>query len=337
MGLYEELGRRRFLQTIAVLPLVSSSVALAQQGRKIFRVGWLQVDSTPDGVGLARLNMDLLRPALKAQGYVEGVNMILDDRSLIGGRDRASEAVADLVRLQTDVLVVRTALEAAIAKTVTKAMPIVFVAISDPVGLKLVDSLARPGGNITGVSYMGTELTAKRLQLLRQMVPSASRIAVLGQAGHPLLPRVVEELQRAGRSLKVEIHVVEIKSADELDDAFITMTRAGDGALLVTPSPIFGASRVQIASLALKHRLPSMFEIRRFVDAGGLMSYGPDDKEMFARTAYYVDRILKGAKAGDLPVEQGTKLNLRINAKTAKALGLVIPPELLLTAEQTDS
>jgi putative ABC transport system substrate-binding protein len=337
MALNEELGRRRFLRTIAILPLALPSVALAQQSQKVFRIGWLQVDSTPDGVGLARLNMDLLRPALKAQGYVEGVNMILDERSLIGSRERASEAVMDLVRLKIDVLVVRTVLEAAIAKAVTKTMPIVFVAVSDPVAFKLVDSLARPGGNITGVSYMGTELNAKRLQLLKQMVPSASRIAVLGQAEHPLLPRAVEELQRAGRSLKVEIHVVAIKSADELDDAFAAMTRSGAGAVLVMPSPVFGASRARIVSLALKHRLPSIFEVRRFVDAGGLMSYGPDDKEMFARTAYYVDRILKGAQPRDLPVEQITRLTLLINAKTAKALGLVIPPELLLTAEQTDS
>ena len=327
------MRRRRFLGAISILSLVSPFILEAQQSQRIFRVGWLQLDQTPEASNSALLVV-ALRQALNARGYVEGVNMAFDNRSLIGNRELASEAVADLVRRQTDVLVVRTALEAAIAKGVTTTIPIVFAAISDPVGFKLVDSLARPGGNITGVSYVGIEVNVKRLELLKQAVPSASRIAVLGDSRHPLLQRSLAELRPAAQSLKIELQLFEVKSPSELDDAFAAMTRAGASALLALQSPIFGPHRQRVATLALHHRLASIFELAAVTEAGALMSYGLNNTEVFSRVAYYVDRILKGVKPADLPVEQTTKFELVINLKTAKALGLTIPPSLLLRADQ---
>jgi putative tryptophan/tyrosine transport system substrate-binding protein len=326
------MTRRRLLLMIAALPLVSPLVSAAQQGQKPFRIGWLQLDRPGVGIGTAERNVAELRQALKARGYAEGVNMILNDRSLVGTNERATEAVVDLVRLNTDVVVVRTALEAFIAKAVTKTVPIVFVAISDPVAFKLVDSLARPGGNITGGSYIGIELNVKRLELLRQVVPNASRIGILGDRGHPLLQRTLGELRLAAPSL--QFHVAEVRSPDELEDAFLTLTKAGAAALLPLQSPMFGPNRDRIVRLATKHRLASIFETAGWAEAGALMSYSPDIEEVWSRTAYFVDRILKGAKPADLPVEQSTKFRLVLNLKTAKTLGLTIPPSLLLRADQ---
>ena len=201
------------------------------------------------------------------------------------------------------------------------------------VGFKLVDSLARPGGNITGVSYVGIEVNVKRLELLKQAVPSASRIAVLGDSRHPLLQRSLAELRPAAQSLKVELQLFEVKSPNELDDAFSAMTRAGASALLALQSPIFGPHRQRVAALALRHRLASIFELGAVAEAGALMSYGLNNTEVFSRVAYYVDRILRGVKPADLPVEQTTN-ELVINLKTAKALGITIPPSLLLRADQ---
>ena len=326
------MRRRRFLQGAATIPFASPVLAPAQQNQKLFRIGWLQLDRPGFGSGTAARNLAALRQALNALGYVEGVNMILDDRSLVGDRERATEAVADLVRLKTDVVVVRTALEAFIAKAVTTTVPIVFVGISDPVAFKLVNSLARPGANITGVSYMGIELNVKRLDLLRQVVPNAGRIGILAHREHPLLQRTLGDLRLAAPSL--QFHVDEVASPDELDDAFVTLTKAGAGALLPLQSQIFGPNRDRLVRLAIKHRLPSIFESELFPEAGALMSYSPDAAEQFSRTAYFVDRILKGAKPADLPVEQSTKLRLIINLKTAKTLGLAIPPSLLLRADR---
>jgi putative ABC transport system substrate-binding protein len=328
------MKRRRFVQ-LAFGWLASPRVVTAQQSQRVFRVGWLQLDQTREASN-SEMFVTALRQALKARGYVDGINMTLDNRSLIGSRATAVEAIEDLIRKQTDVLVLRTALEAAIAKDVTKTMPIVFVAISDPVGFKLVESLARPGGNITGMSYVGIELNTKRLELLKQTVPGAARIALLGDSRHVLLAQTVADLRVAAQRLRVELVVFAIKSPDELDGTFAAIARADASAVLGLQSPIFGPHRDRVARLALKHRLPAIFEPRMVAEAGALMAYGPDNAELFSRVAYYVDRILKGAKPAELPVEQTTKFALTINMKTARALGVTVPPALFVSADLID-
>jgi putative ABC transport system substrate-binding protein len=328
------MSRRRFIVALAALGLACPARALAQPAGKPFKVVWFQLDLDGDPSGAGKRNAGLLRDALTARGWVDGVNISIEDRSTVGSRDVGAEVVADILRRKVDVLVVRTALELSVIKKATTTVPVVFLSVSDPVGLGYVQTLARPGGNITGLSYLGIETNVKRLEILTQLVPAARRIGVAAHAGHRSLPRTLDELRPAAKRLNVELHVVEFKTVDDFDGAFAAMARSGAKAVLVLQSPLLGPHRVRLATLLLKHRLPAIVEISSLAEAGVLMSYGPDVGELHSRSAYFVDRILKGAKPADLPVEQSTKLRLVLNRKTATALGLTIPAELLLRADQ---
>ena len=341
------MNRRRFLKAtikaILVLSLSLPSAATAQPSQKTFRIAWFQLYPSPSDT--PKRNTEGLRRALQARGYIDGVNVVVDDRTTIGGDDVGEAVVADLLRSKPDIIVVRTARELPLVRKATKTIPIVFWSISDPVAFGFVSSLARPGGNITGPSYMGIELNVKRLELLIQVVPGARRIGVLGQSLHSLLARTVSDLRAASQRLNVELDVFEVHGREvgeeqvrvrgELEAAFASMAKNGARAVLVLQSPFWAKHREWIASLALKYRLASSFEQAIMVNAGGLMSYGADVADLMERAAYYVDRILKGANPGELPVEQSTKLQLVINMKTARALGLTIPPSVLVRAERT--
>ena len=309
------------------------AVTAAQAADKVPTIGWLWVIPTEAERPAAQQRLGLLRKALAEVGYVEGRNIAIVDRTTVGA-NAGDEAAAELVRLKVDVMVVRTAFEAAAAQKATQMIPIIFVGVTDPVALRLVDSLARPGGNMTGVSYLGLELNAKRLELLKEALPRITRVAVLGDANHPLLMKMVADVTAAAEALKIQLQVVTIQNAGDLEGAFVAMNREHAEALVVLPGPRFGPMAPTLVELSLKRRLPAISELRAYVEAGGFMAYGPDQYELFQRTAYFVDRVLKGTKPADLPVEQSTKFDLLINLKTAKALGLTIPHSLLARADQ---
>jgi ABC-type uncharacterized transport system substrate-binding protein len=267
-------------------------------------------------------------------GYVEGHNIAIEYRWADWQLDRVAALAAELVRLNVDVIVSTgggyTAL--AVKKAVT-TIPVVFSA-GDPLGMGLVARLDRPGENVTGVSVFSGELNAKRLELLKAAVPGVSGVAVLANPANPSTGAALKELEGAAQALRVTLQVLEARDHQEIDDAFAAMARERVEALLVVTDPMFFAQRERIVDLAAKHRLPGIFEWREFVEAGGLLSYGANIADMYRRLASYVDKILKGAKPGDLPVEQPTKFELVINLKTAQALGLTIPPTFLFQADE---
>ena len=306
-------------------------VADAQQPAKVSRIGFL-VPSTP---AASSHLLDTLRQGLRELGYVEGKNFILERRYAEGRVERLPDLAAELVRLKVDMIVTATTPAVQAAKQATSTIPIVMANSFDPVGTGLVASLARPGGNITGLSTLHQELTGKLLQLLKEAVPGVSRVAFLGSQDVPYSALAFKEAQVAARALGLELQFVDLRSPAEFDSAFSTMTKERAGALIVPVTiPLLFASRKQIVDLAVKHRLPGMYYLKEFVDAGGLMAYGPSNPDLFRRAATYVDKILKGAKPADLPVEQPTKFELVINLKTAKALGLTIPQSVLIRADQ---
>ena len=243
---------------------------------------------------------------------------------------RAQEA--DLVRLKVDVIVANASTDALAAQKATRAIPIVMAAAGDPVALGLVESLGRPGGNVTGLSQMISELAGKRLAMLKEMVPKLSRVAVLWNPQSQSSQLYWKELQLPARPLGVELHSLEVRDPNELDKAFEDATKARAGALVIVPSSVITTNLKRITDLAAKSRLPSIYQVSEFADAGGLMAYGPDRTDMFRRAATYVDKILKGTKPAALPVEQPTKLERVVNMKTAKALGLNVPPEIMVRA-----
>jgi len=276
------------------------------------------------------------RQGLRDLGYVEGRNVVIEFRDAEGKLERLPALAAELVALKVDVIVVGGTVAALAAKQATRTLPVVFVSAIDPVTDGLVTSLARPGGNVTGLSALAPELVGKRLELLKQAVPGVSQVAVLWQPG-ALGERTERDLRKeaevAARALGVRLQFVEARGPDDFDRAFSDMTKARAGALTVLGSTMLINERRRLVDLAAKNRLPAVYGLREYVDAGGLMCYGPNNADMSRRAATYVDKILKGAKPGDLPVEQPTKFELVINLKTAKALGLTIPPSLLQRAE----
>jgi putative ABC transport system substrate-binding protein len=265
---------------------------------------------------------------------VEGQNLVVERRFAEGRLDRLPELAAELVRLRVDVIVIQGTPAGFAAKSATSTIPIVFAAISDPVGVGIVKSLARPGGNITGTSLMASELSAKRLELLHAISPQLSRVAILWDSSNPGMALRVQETEIAAKQSHVALFSVGPRNAEELEAAFAELGKQRPDALLVTVEPFTRRHLSRILEFCGSHRIPSMFEESSYVEAGGLMSYGPDLREIFRRAAVYVDRILNSAKPGDLPVEQPTKFELVINAKTARALGLTIPQSLLLRADQ---
>ena len=323
--------RREFIGTLAGGLLAAPLAAEAQQAAKVARIGILGGSAAPTPLREAFLQ------GLRDLGYVEGRTVVIEYRFDEEKLERLPALAAELVALKVDVIVTGSTPAALAAKQATRTLPIVFVAVGDPVGSGLVTSLARPGGNVTGLSNLAPELVGKCLELLKQAVPGVSRVAVLwqpGAVGERTEKDMLKEAEVAARALGVRLQFVEARGPEDFDRAFSDMTRARAGALTVLGSAMFFSERRRLVDLAAKNRLPAVYPWREFVDAGGLMAYGPDLADLFRRAATYVDKILKGAKPADLPVEQPTKFELVINLKTAKALGLTIPPSLLGRADQ---
>ena len=282
--------------------------------------------------------MELLgafRQGLRELGWIEGQNLVIEHRFAEGRAERFPDLAAALVRLRVDVIVTSSGEPAILAaKRATTTTPIVMAISGDPVETGLVASLARPGGNVTGLTILATEVAGKRLELLKEAVPRASRVAVLWNAAYPGKAFELRETQAAARVLGVSLWPVEVREPNDLPGAFSAIARAGPDALITFADPLTNTERRRIVDFAVRNRLPMISAVRPFADEGGLMTYGPNIADMCRRAATYVDKILKGAKPADLPVEQPTKFDLVINLKTAKALGLTIPPSVLLRADR---
>ena len=284
------------------------------------------------GPGVVEL-IDAFREELRILGYAEGRNLSIEFRFAAGKEARLPELAAELAQLKVDLIMTVSTTQATAAKRATSTIPIVMVAPSDVLVGGLVASLARPGGNVTGMTFLSADLAGKRLQLLREVLPKATRVAVLANKG-PATPLILEQLQTAARQMGIALVVRLEDEAAALEGAFAAMRRERAQALWVQATPFSSAHRKQIVELAAQHRLPTLIEAREFVHDGGLMSYGPSFLDMFRRAAHYVDRIFKGAKPADLPIEQPMKFEMVINLKTAKALGLTIPQSVLARADE---
>jgi len=325
------VARRRFLATllggaVAAWPLA----ARAQQARKVPRVGLLSTFSPSDAMPWHQA----FRQGLRELGWVEGENISIEYRYAEARLDRLPDLATGLVRLNVDLIFTDTPSPAFAARNATRTIPIVIASGSDLVASGLAESLARPGGNITGLDQIASELGGKRLELLKETVPKLSRVVVLWNPQNQTSTRNWNELQDPARQLGVALHSLVVRSADELDKAFEVVSMAHADALVILPESAFVANLKRIADFSAKNRLPSIFHLREFADAGGLMTYGPDRSDLFRRAAAYVDKILKGAKPADLPIQLPTKFEFVINLKTAKALGLEIPPTLLARADE---
>jgi putative ABC transport system substrate-binding protein len=324
--------RRAFIGTLAGGLLVAPLAAEAQQAAKVPRIGFL----ANNPAGSPHL-LEAFLQGLRDLGYVEGRNVVIEYRSAEGKWERFPALAAELVALKVDVIVAANSLAVLPAKQATRTIPIVFTGVPDAVGSGLVASLARPGGNVTGLSALAPELVGKCLEQLKQAVPAVSRVAVLwqpGAFGERTEKDMLKAADVAARALGVRLQFVEARGRDDFDRAFSDMSRARAGALTVLTSGMFFNERRRLVALAAKNRLPAVYPWREGVDAGGLMSYGANIADLYRRAATYVDRILKGTKPGDLPIEQPTKFELVINLKSAKALGLTIPQSLLGRADQ---
>ena len=318
---------------VATLVLALGVIAEAQQPKKIPRIGYLAAgDAASESA-----RVEAIRLHLRDRGFIEGQTIASEYRYTEGKPDRYPELVAELVRLKVDIIVVaggRRLIQAAM--NATKMIPIVMTGGGiDPVEAGFIESLARPGGNVTGITNLATELGGKRLELLKEAVPKIARVAVLYDPAPPgNVIDVKEVLPAAARALKLTIQPWEVRAADDFDRVFAAMGKQRPDGLYVIGGALMNSNQKRIAGFALKSRLPSMYTTREFVDAGGLLYYGADLADSYRRVAYYVDRILKGAKPADLPVEQPTKFELVINLKTAKQIGVTIPPELLARANR---
>ena len=325
------IDRRAFLAATGAVLLAAPLAAEAQQAGRVPRIAWLGGQARETAHPYVRA----FQQGLKDLGWVEGQNIVIEWRFSGGRAELLPDLAAELVRLRVDLIVVPSSPAALAAKNATKTIPLVTVALGDPVALGLVASLAQPGGNITGLTNsVGPEIAGKQLELLKEVVPKVSRMAVLWNPNTRGNALALRETEIAARALGLELQPLEARSLNDFDRAFAAMTAKRAGALLVLGDVMFSTHRNRLADLAAKRRLPAMYPARESVEAGWLMSYGPNTLELFRRAATYVDRILKGAKPADLPVEQPTKFELVINLKTAKSLGLTIPQSLLLRADE---
>ena len=322
-------GATRALLGAALLVVGAPSTAGAQKAPHVPRVGIVAAASP----AVARHQVDAFRAGLRALGYVEGQGIVVEERWAEGRPERFAALIADLDRSAVDVIVVASAAGARAAKDAAPKAPVVFVAVTDPIGSGIVSGLARPGGNLTGTSLViGEDLAGKWVELAKDAVPRLSHVAALGHTEHPMGRRYLKATEMAARALGLAVQLLEVRDAAGLDRALSIVTKAPPGALVVTASPLFGVHRGKIADLALARRIPTIGYDRQFVADGFLVAYGPSIADSYRRGALYVDRILKGAKPGDLPVEQPTAFELAVNLKTARALGLTIPPSVLLRA-----
>jgi len=302
--------------------------AEAQQARKVRRIGILE--AIPAARNTA--NLDALRQGLRDLGYLEGRNLVIEYRSADGHADRFQDLAAELVRLQVDLIVTRGTPAARAAKNATETIPVVMATMGNP--HPIVASFARPGGNITGVTTFSTELTGKRLELLKELVPRLSRVALLHNMGNPAVAPEGKETQTAARALGLQADLLDVRSQDDLDRAFDRAVRQHVDGLLIGADGLTQLHQQTIVDLVARHRLPAAYPAREFVEAGGLIAYAVSYPDLYFRLASFIDKIFKGAKPGDLPIEQPTKFELVINLKTAKALGLTIPQSILIRADE---
>ena len=315
---------------LAVVILTFVHLAEAQQQAKVAKIGWLGARPA----ATAAKQRELLGREFRALGYVEGKNIAFEYRYADNKLDRLLVLADELVRQKVDVLVTTSTAEALAAKNATRTIPIVFLGTGDPVAAGLIDSLARPGGNITGFTTIAPVLAGKRLELLKETVPNLSRVAVLWNPQIPGVESQWKESQLAALELGLQLHSMEVRSANDFESAFKDATKAGSTALAVTGSPFNNSFEKRIAELATKNRLPAIYTRGDYVESGGLMSYGTDFAEAYRRLASMVDKILKGTKPVDIPVEQPKKFELMINLKAAKQIGLTIPPNVLARADK---
>jgi putative tryptophan/tyrosine transport system substrate-binding protein len=322
------MRRRDFIKATVVWAVAWPFAAHAQQGGRKYVIGRFSAGSATDP------STEVFTQILREFGWVEGENVVFERRYAENRLERLPEMAADLVRLKVDVIAAAGTLAPLAAKRATSTIPIVMVNAGDPLGTGLVASLARPGGNITGMSLMAPELGGKRLELLKELLPRLSGVAVLWNADNPYSARVFKQVQAASGTLGIEVQSLELRSPDDFDDAFETVRRQHPDALMAIEDPLTFTDRNRIADFALSQQLPLLSGLSEFAVAGGLISYGANQADLYRRACGYIDKILKGAKPGDLPVQQPTKFELVINLKTAKALGMTIPPSLLSRADE---
>ena len=321
------IGRRKLLVALGSAAATWPLTARPQQAERPYRVAYLAL--------LAGLDSAVVQQRLQELGYTEGKNLIFDHRSAEGQSERLPELAAELVRTKPDVLIAGFGtLTAKAAQAATASIPIVFAAVGDPIGAGIVNSLNRPGANVTGLSSEASEISGKRLQILEQLVPGIRIMAVLMNPETPFTRLALRELRTAADARGQSLKIFEIRMADQLSTSIEASVKAGVPALIILEDPLLLSLRRQIADLAAKLRLPIIYANRQFVEAGGLLSYGPDRRQLFRRAAELVDKILKGTKPADIPVEQPTKFELVINLKTAKALGVKVPDRLLALADE---
>jgi len=318
------------LALAAFVLMLAEAAAQAQPSKNIPTIGVLMSGSSSTAGHYA----EAFRDGLRDLGYMEGQTIVVDYRWAEDRSDQFTNLTADLVRGKVDLLLVWGTTAVSAAKQATSTIPIVFVAVGDPVGSGIVSTLARPGGNITGLSTLGTEIAGKRLELLKEVIPRLDRIAVLRNLVNPVSASMLKETQAAAQALGVHLQVFEVRDPNEFESAFAGLTRERAGALVVLGDPVFLSYRTRLGQLAAKHKIPAIYWDSQFAEAQGLMSYGVSIAELFRRAATYVDKILKGAKPADLPVEQPKKFELVINLRTAKQIGLTIPPNVLVRADR---
>ncbi|HKC94768.1 MAG TPA: ABC transporter substrate-binding protein [Nitrospira sp.] len=315
---------------LPALIVATIHAAEAQQPKKVPLIGFLVVPSR----AFFANRIESFEQGLHSLGYVEGKNIVIEYRYAEGKLDRLPDLAKELVSIKPDVIVTSSDRSVLALKNATRTIPIVIAAAADPVGSGLVDSLASPGGNVTGLSIFAPELGGKRLELLKEAVPSLTRVAFLWQASGHIASVTVKEIQAAAKALGLHVQSLEIRDSKDFDSAFEAALKEHAQALLTGPSPVINTHHARIIEFAAKNRLPAMYAGPEFVNAGGLMSYAPDYTDQYRRTAVYVDKILKGAKPANLPIEQPTKFELVINLKAAKQIGLTIPPNVLARADK---
>jgi putative ABC transport system substrate-binding protein len=316
--------------TLCTVLFALSFSADAQQPKKVFRIGWLSVSTE----AALPIRYEAFRQGLRDLGYIEGQNIVIERRDAKGILQHLPDAAAELVRLKVDVIVTTGSTGVFAAKRATSAIPIVITTGGDPVALGLIASLARPGGNITGLTSISNDLAGKRLELLKETVPKLARVGVLWNPADPGGSGSLKETEAAAEAFGLYLQSLEAQGPKDFDIAFKATSKAKAQALIVLQTALINAHRAQIVKLAIKNRLPTMFGEGAQVEAGGLMSYAPNSADLFRRAAIYVDKILKGAKPADLPVEQPTKFELVINLEAAKQIGLTIPPNVLARADR---
>jgi putative ABC transport system substrate-binding protein len=326
------MRRREFIKLIASGAAAWPLAAHAQQTAGVRTIGFL----LPGGSGttVMRTQLEAFRQGLKENGWIEGQNISIEYRFAEGREDALKEIAAELVKLLPDVIVAEGTAAIRAAKAATQTIPIVMATSSDPVGNGLVASLHRPGGNVTGLSLQTAELSGKRLQLLTEIVPGLARVVVLSNPLNPSIVAVVEQMKAAAQSLGINIHVVEVQAPDQFDNAFAAVMSARAGALIVLPDGMLYGQHPRIVTFATASRLPALFPEKEVAEAGGLIAYGPSIPASFRRAATYVDKILRGAKPVDLPVEQPTTFELAVNLQTARAIGVTIPTSIVLLADK---